>query len=104
MLSPNPYLVSIASASVFQRSNGKWTAQLQVGVTPKGKRKFKTMTSDTKKEAEHLLNELKKVYSGLSTAELLEAPVSEAAEIWFCKLCTSYFFTSIIFIYQAQGK
>lgn len=69
--------------SVFQKSNGKWTAQIQVGVTPEGKRKFRTMTGDTKKEAELLLNELKRKYSGLSTAEMLEAPVSEAAEIWF---------------------
>jgi hypothetical protein len=46
--------------SLFQRKDGKWVAQLRVGVKENGKPKLKSFVNDTRQEAKKRLDEYKK--------------------------------------------
>ena len=55
--------------TIFQKSNGRWVAQVSAGFGPDGKRKRRKRTARTKTEARELLREMQReVENGLPSA------------------------------------
>lgn len=68
--------------SISQRKDGSWTARIDIGVTPDGKRKIKAFYGKTENEVKKKLREFKKELAKNEYQEIKKITVSELANEW----------------------
>lgn len=67
---------------VSQRKDGTWTARIDLGLTPDGKRKIKALYGKTEKEVKKKLRELKKELAKNEYSQQKKKTVSELMSEW----------------------
>lgn len=68
--------------SISQRKDGSWTARIDIGVTPEGKRKIKAFYGKTENEVKKKLREFKKELARNEYKEIKKMTVAELANEW----------------------
>lgn len=68
--------------SISKRKDGTWTARLDIGTTPEGKRKIKAFYGKTENEVKKKLREFKKELAKTDYTEIKKLTVSELTKEW----------------------
>lgn len=68
--------------SISKRKDGTWTARLDIGITPEGKRKVKAFYGKTQNEVKKKLREFKKELAKSDCTEIKKLTVAELAKEW----------------------